>query len=147
MTIEPPAGDFEIEIRVAWGEMDAYGHVNNTVFLRWFETARIEWLDAVGYPEVENKSGPVLRAASVEYLSPVKYRDNVRVRLWPTKVGRSAVTLAYEVTSESQSAVVARGETVVVHADFVHGGSLELPKDAKDRIEARLRAHEEGASA
>ena len=43
----------QVEIVVAWGDMDAYGHVNNAVFLRWFETARIKWFELVELPVVD----------------------------------------------------------------------------------------------
>ena len=127
----------EFEIRVAWGDMDAYGHVNNAVFLRWFESARIEWFELVAFPEEDGKSGPILRKATVEYLSPIKYPDTVRVTVVPSRIGRTSVTLAYEVTSLAQEAIVATGETVVVLADFVGRSSLEIPPDARSRIESK----------
>ena len=128
-----------VEIPVAWGEMDAYGHVNNAVFLRWFETARVAWFGEVGFPEADGKNGPVLRSASVEYRLSVKYPDTVQVVVRPTKIGRSSVTLAYEITSLVQkNALVAAGETTVVFVDFVAGKSLELPPDARARIEAGI---------
>jgi acyl-CoA thioester hydrolase len=71
--------DVTVEIPVAWGEMDAYGHVNNTVFLRWFETARITWFEHVGFPDEAGKTGPVLRTQSIEYQRVVKYPDAVKV--------------------------------------------------------------------
>ena len=43
MPVEPVS----VQIPVAWGDMDAFGHVNNTVYLRWFETARIAFFRAV----------------------------------------------------------------------------------------------------
>ena len=125
-----------VEIRVAWGEMDAYGHVNNTVFLRWLETARIEWFEAVDFPEVEGKLGPVLRTANLEYLLPVKYPDTIEVSVTATRVGRASVTLAYELRSLQQAGrpIVAKGETVVVLVDFGAGESVELDAAARERI-------------
>ena len=127
-----------VEIRVAWGEMDTYGHVNNAVFLRWLETARIEWFGAVGFPIEPGIKGPVLRRATVEYLSPVTFPDTVAVSVRPTAIGRSSVTLAYKVSSASQGKPVAKGETVVVFVDFVAGQSLALPADVRSRIEAQV---------
>jgi acyl-CoA thioester hydrolase len=128
-----------VEIRVAWGEMDAYGHVNNAVFLRWFETARIAWFDEVQFPEEKGKTGPVLRTANVEFLRAVKYPDTVLVDVRPTKVGRASVTLTYRIQSAAQQhAIVAKGETVVVFVDFGEGRSLEIPQGARARIEAEI---------
>lgn len=127
-----------VVIPVAWGEMDAYGHVNNAVFLRWLETARIEWFDVVGFPKVLGKVGPVLRTVGVEYLLPVEHPDDIEVTVWPTKLGTSSVTLSYEVRSKRKDALVATGLTVVVLIDFVAGKSLPLPADARARIDACL---------
>ena len=127
-----------VEIPVAWGEMDAFGHVNNAVFLRWFETARIAWLDRVRFPGQNGKTGPALRTASVEYLRQVKYPDTVRVVVRPTKIGRTSVTLGYEATSFAHKAVVAVGETTVVFVDYEAGKSLEIPGDARARIAAGI---------
>ena len=46
-----------LRLLVEWGEMDAYGHVNNTVYLRWFESARMEYFRRIGWPEVERETG------------------------------------------------------------------------------------------
>src|SRR5688572_25432253 len=101
-----------VRIAVAWGDMDAFQHVNNAVFLRWFETARIEWFERVRFPEEDGKSGPVVRAATVGYELPVTYPDTVTVKVWSEKVGRTSVTLAYEVTSAAkENKVVATGTT------------------------------------
>jgi acyl-CoA thioester hydrolase len=128
----------EVKIRVAWGDMDAYRHVNNTVFLRWFETARIRWFDVVQFPEEEGKTGPVVRIAKVEFVLPVKFPDTIAVKVWPTKMGRSSVTLVYETWSTKQKALVASGESLVVFVDFEAGASRELPRDARSRIEAQM---------
>lgn len=128
-----------VEIPVAWGEMDAYGHVNNAVFLRWFETARIAWFEVVKFPEQEGKTGPVLRAAKVEYLAPVKYPDTVSVAVDVAKIGRTSVTLTYELTSAAQKKIVATGESVVVYVSFVSGEPLAIDQDARARIEANRK--------
>lgn len=136
MTIAmPDAWELEVDIAVAWGDMDAFRHVNNTVYLRWFETARIAWLEKVDFPEAEGKLGPILRTAFVEYLAPVRYRDKIRAKVRTKKVGNTSVTLEYELTSEEQkAAVVAKGETVVVLIDYEKGAAVPLPDDARARI-------------
>ncbi len=130
------AWDIEVDIRVAWGDMDAFKHVNNAVFLRWFETARIAWLDHVRFPDVDGGLGPILRTALVEYLSPVTYPDTVRARVRTKSIRTSSVTLEYEVTSDAQKgAVVAKGETVVVLVDYAKGEKVALPDDLRARID------------
>jgi acyl-CoA thioester hydrolase len=122
---------------VAWGDMDAYQHVNNAVFMRWLENARIAWLDEVKFPESEStpRRGPVVRTASLEFLRPVTYPDQVAISVRAQSIGTTSVTLAYEITSERQDgALVATASTRVVLVDFDHEKSVPLSHDARERI-------------
>lgn len=123
-----------IEIPVAWGDMDAFGHVNNTVYLRWFETARIEWLDRVQFPQ-DGVLGPILARTEIDYRRPVKWRDTVTVSVGVIRLGRSSVTLGYSVTSASFGGEeVARGTTVVVLHDARTGRGAEIDDTLRGRI-------------
>jgi acyl-CoA thioester hydrolase len=121
----------ETTIRVAWGDMDAFAHVNHTVYLRWFETARIEWFELVEFPE-DGHLGPILKTASAVYEAQVKYPDTVVVRVRAETPGRTSVKLVYEVESAAHGGVVARGESVVV---LVEGGR---PTPIPDELRARF---------
>ena len=70
-----------LEIPVAWGDMDAMGHVNNTVFLRWFESARIEYFDRIGWEARAGGSGPgpILAKTSCVFMLPIAHPDTVWV--------------------------------------------------------------------
>jgi acyl-CoA thioester hydrolase len=118
--------DLETVIRVAWGDMDAFAHVNHTVYLRWFETARIEWFTKVDFPE-DGRRGPILKTASAVYEAQVKYPDTVTVRVRAEPPGRTSVKLVYEVFSEASQAIVATGDTVVV---LVEDGKPSVIDDA-----------------
>ena len=124
----------ETTIRVAWGDMDAFAHVNNAVYLRWFETARIEWLALVDFPENET-SGPMLKTASVVYDAQVQYPDTVTVRVRAETPGRSSVKLVYEIESLAGKRIVATGETLVVLVE--NGKSTPIPSDARERMMTR----------
>lgn len=131
-----PIWALETEIRVAWGDMDAFAHVNNAVYLRWFETARIEWLALVEFPE-DVRSGPMLKTASVVYDAQVKYPDTVLVRVRSDAPGKSSVKLVYEVESRTSGQIVAHGETLVVLVE--DGKSKVIPDDARERMASRQR--------
>lgn len=131
------------EIRVAWGDMDAFGHVNNAVYLRWFETARIEWLALVEFPEGPYPStttstlGPMLKTVAAVYEAQVKYPDVVVARVRAEPPGRTSVKLVYEIESRAAGRVVATGESVVVLVK--DGRSEPLPDDLRARITSRRR--------
>lgn len=121
-------------IPVAWGDMDAYGHVNNTVFLRWFETARIEWLERVRFPD-DDKRGPVLANSLVNYRRQVKWPDTVTVSVGVLRIGTSKVVLGYQITSKHhRGQVVADGETTVVLCSKETGRGVPLDDELRARI-------------
>ncbi len=129
-------------IPVAWGDMDAFAHVNNTVFLRWFESGRIAWWERVGqYARLQAQGiGPTLARAVIDYRRPVKFPDTVEVTVTTLRVGEKSTVVGYRVTSAAQgNAVVAEGETVLV---FIHyGRNQSVP------IDDELRRHLEHGSA
>lgn len=133
MTTLTPA--VTVRVPVAWGEMDSFHHVNNIVYLRWFETARIEWLAKVGFATAGQGVGPILARTEIDYRSPVVWPDTVEVSVVVTAVGRTSVTLGYRVVSEAQArAVVAEGTTVIVLFDAVTKKTVPLDDALRERI-------------
>ena len=125
-----------VRIPVAWGEMDAFQHVNNTVYLRWFETARIEWLTRVEFGE-KGGAGPILARTEIDYRLPLAWPDTIEVAIGVVAIGKSSVTLGYRVTSEKNgAAVVAEGTTVVVLFDYAANRSVPLGDGLRARIGA-----------
>lgn len=133
-----PAFDPALTVRipVAWGEMDAFQHVNNTAYLRWFETARIEWLARVAFTG-SGGAGPILARTEIDYRLPVVWPDTVEVAVGVVALGRSSVTLGYRVTSASHGgAVVAEGVTVVVLFDPAAKRGVPIDEALRARIAA-----------
>src|SRR5713226_8160261 len=97
-----------LEIPVAWGEMDSFGHVNNVVFLRWCESARIAYFDRTGITDRMKAEGvgPILARASLDYRFPVTYPDTIRASATVTKLGNTSFVMGYRLFSVSQAAVV-----------------------------------------
>ncbi len=98
-----------VSIPVAWGEMDAFQHVNNVAYAHWLETGRIAYFGRIGFLDRMKAEGigPILAKLTVEYRRPVTFPDRVRVDVTATKIGRSSFTLAYRVFSTAQEAEVA----------------------------------------
>jgi acyl-CoA thioester hydrolase len=135
----PPRLPVRVTIVVAWGEMDAFGHVNNTVYLRWFESARIEYFRQVGMLErmATDRVGPILARTEIDYRVPVLWPDTVQVDVGVEKVGRSSFVMVYRVTSESKGgAVVAEGKTVIVQLDYTSGAAVPLDEATRARMAA-----------
>lgn len=127
-----------IEIPVWWGDQDAFGHVNNTVFFRWFETARIAYTGRLGLPEMyrTRRIGPILAAVSCNFRRQVRFPDTVRVGARIERIGRTSLTMAHAAFSRSQAATVADGTSTVVLFDYASDAPVPIPDDLRARIEA-----------
>jgi len=137
---ESPLGRWPLvlPLRVAWGDMDAYRHVNNTIYLRWFESARILYFERValvsegGYDAV----GPILARATVDFRRPVTYPDTVTIEATVPRFGNTSFEMRYRATSAAQNAVVAEGDSIVVMMNYQTGQKVPVPAELRARIEA-----------
>jgi acyl-CoA thioester hydrolase len=109
-----------ISLPVLWGDQDAFGHVNNTIPIRWFESARIAYIETPQIAEAlqREKVGPILAAISCNYRRQIKYPDKALVGARITRLGRSSLTMAHAVWSEGQQTIVADGESTIVIFDY-----------------------------
>ena len=77
-------------IPIRWGDMDAFGHVNNAVYFRYIEQARIDWLDSLGLKFAQDEQGVVVVNAFCNFIKPVKYPADLIIKTYitnPTRVG------------------------------------------------------------
>jgi acyl-CoA thioester hydrolase len=139
----PPALDgFRIimDVPVAWGEMDAFGHVNNIFYLRYFESARIAYLRAIrltgGGRDAgeEHGAGPILHSTHCRFRLPLTFPDTVTVGARVSDVGSDRFTMEYRIVSHSLGAVAADGGGIVVAYDYTRGCRTDLPPDVRARI-------------
>lgn len=121
---------------VAWGDMDAFAHVNNTIYFRWFESARIAYFDAIGFSGRDSSApaGPILAATHCRFRLPLRYPDTVTIGARVSAVGDDRFTMQYCVVSAHHRAIAADGEGVVVSYDYTHARKILLPADVRTRI-------------
>jgi acyl-CoA thioester hydrolase len=124
-----------IDVPVAWGEMDAFGHVNNVVYFRWFESARIAWLFRVGFGgDTHEGVGPILASTHCRFRLPLAWPDTVRAGARATDVSEDRFTMEYRIVSIAQDALAAEGGGVVVAFDYERGIKTALPDDVRRTI-------------
>ena len=131
-----------ISLSVEWGDQDSFAHVNNTVYLKWCETARVVYLGKIGmWQLIKNDGvGPILASINCDYRQPVVFPDTVQVGARVSKIGKSSFRMEHAVVSLAQDAVVAESHTTLVFIEYSRGKSLPLPKDirlAMERLEGR----------
>lgn len=118
---------FQCSIPMRWGDMDALGHMNNAVYFRLFEEARIMLLARLGGFEdgpATNQPGrvSVLAHTSCDFLKPVIYPATLVVSQWLVRVGRTSLEVVLDMQRSDEPGVVyARGRYVVVGADALTG--------------------------
>ncbi len=119
-----------IEVPVQWGEMDAYGHVNNTVVFRFFESARIAFLNECNFIRAydELKIGAILHSTACRFRQPLYYPDTVRVGARVTRIQTDRFGMEYAVFSTSQKTVAAEGTATVVSFDYNERAKTSLPE-------------------
>ncbi len=101
--------------KVIWGEMDALGHLNNVVYYRYAETARIHYLEKLGM--FNKQSFLVLAQASCKYILPVVYPDTLQIGVRCKKIGTTSIVFEYLFYSQQQQKTVATAQAVVVNLD------------------------------
>ena len=117
---------------IRWGDMDAMGHVNNTNYFRYIESARIAWLEQVGGLPDSRDEGPVIVNASMNFLKQLTYPGEIEVRTFVAPPGRSSVEVSHEIrlvgADGAPGDLHADGVAKVVWVDFRLGKSAPLPE-------------------
>src|SRR6266513_295594 len=96
-----------IELPVVWGEMDSYRHVNNVVYFRYFENARLEYFRQLGWFEYETETGigPILAATQARFRKPLTYPDNILIAARAGEIDDDRFTMEHIVVSQRLAAV------------------------------------------
>lgn len=125
-----------IEIPVAWGEMDSLRHVNNIVYFRYFESARMAYfrkLDIWNYMN-ETGIGPILASTQCKFKIPLTYPDTVSVGTKIVEIEADRFVMKYVVVSHEHAKVAAEGEGLIVSYDYRAQKKAPLPDEIKERI-------------
>jgi acyl-CoA thioester hydrolase len=126
-----------IEFPLHWGEMDAFGHVNNARFFTWFESSRIAFFQAAGITMETGRVAPILAAAHCDYLEPVVFPARLVVGARATRLGNTSVTLEHAVWPGGQpERLLARGTSVVVLLNYATGEKVRIPDTVRAAISA-----------
>ncbi len=119
---------FTCEIPLRWGDMDALGHLNNVVYFRLFEEARIQWFSQFGFATELGGEAPILAHVSCDFVRAMVYPGSARVRQEVVRLGRSSVEMQLSIERSDEPGVVyATGRSVVVWFDYQAQRSAPWP--------------------
>lgn len=126
-----------VEIPVAWGEMDFYRHVNNVVYFRYFENARLEYFRRLDWFDFERETGigPILHSTQARFRKPLAYPDTVSAAVRIASMGDDRFTMEYSVVSHNLGAVAADGQGIIVTYHYGEARKVLIPEEIRHRIE------------
>jgi acyl-CoA thioester hydrolase len=126
-----------IEIPVAWGEMDAMQHVNNIVYFRYIESARMAYFDRIGFLDHQRATGvgPILAWTSCRFRRALTYPDRVQVATRVIKIESDRFTMQTHIVSHAMADLAAESEGIVVSFDYRNQVKALLPQAIRQRME------------
>ena len=118
----------EMTVPIRWGDMDAMNHVNNTLYFRYLEIARIEWMHAIGAAPDPQGEGPVILNAFCNFYKQLEYPGDVRVKMYVSDPGRTTFeSWATLERTDLPGVIHAAGGATTVWVDFPAQKAKALP--------------------
>jgi len=134
----PALSDWPVTIEqdVVWGEMDAFAHVNNTVYFRYFESARMRYFETIGYVEhlLATQQGPILAKTECTFRAPLTYPDRLTIGCRTVALHGDRFLTEYTVWSKRLQTAAARGTGMIVSYDYANNTTCPLPVSIRDAI-------------
>lgn len=125
----------EIEMPLRWGDMDAFGHINNVQYLRYFETARVEYfMKMLNTSNFDSKAKPVVATLSCDFKRPVTYPDRLTMKIGIENVGKSSFGMRCEMHSPKMG-LAAVASCVIVLFDFEAQKPTAIPEEMRALFE------------
>jgi acyl-CoA thioester hydrolase len=125
-----------VEQVVVWGEMDSYRHVNNVVYFRYFENARLEYFRRLSWDVFEKETGvgPILAATQARFRKPLSYPDTIWIGSKIVSVLDDRFVLQHRIVSRKLNAVATEGEGTIVTFHYERGEKVPVPDELRRRI-------------
>lgn len=122
---------------VQWGDMDAFGHVNNVVYIRWFESARIDLISNYKSEASMQQGGigPILASVKCDYKLQLHFPDTVFIGSKVAKVGRTSFDIEHAVFSLQHQRLAATGISVCVLFNYDTNRPTRIPPELLRQIE------------
>ena len=114
---------------IAWGDMDALGHVNNVRYFEYFQQARIEWLSRLS-ETLAGEEGPVIIHTSCTFLKPVVYPARVAIDCYLHSLGRSSLVVDHDLYQEGE--LMAQGVCKLVWVDYKQSKAIPVPESIRN---------------
>ena len=127
--------EFVFEMPLRWGDMDSMQHLNNVMYFRLMEEARIQWFAQFGFATMPSSESPILAHAACDFVKAMTYPAVAVVKQIVTRLGRSSVEMSLVIERKDEPGVpYATGRTVIVWYDYTLGKSKPWPESVRAAI-------------
>lgn len=127
-----------IEQTVQWGDMDAAQHINNTVYFKYFESARIALFSEIGFMDFtgEDGVGPILAETSCQYKVPLTFPDTIKItaRILPESISEYGFLMQHLVYSEKLQRIAAEGTSRIVCYDYKNKQKALISSELREKL-------------
>jgi acyl-CoA thioester hydrolase len=127
----------KLELRIDWSEIDAFGHLNNLAFMKYLQSARVDFLEKLGLmqSQCEEGIGSILAAINCQFRQPLFYPGRVTVYSKVVAVKTASFIMRHEINNEAGE-LAAESEDVIVLYDFAKGVKLAIPNELREKLES-----------
>ena len=125
------------KVNIRFSDVDLFGHVNNAVYLTYFEEARVEFFDKIiGYDYNWSKQGIILARFEVDFIIPVHFREEIFIRTKCSRIGNKSFDLVYEMyhVKDGKEILNSTGTSVMVMFDYEEKKSVVVPKEWRQKL-------------
>lgn len=138
MRIEIPSDKkfvHEMLMPIRWGDMDAYGHVNNTVYFRYMEQARVEWITSLGYKVAPGSESMLMMNGFCNFYQQLSYPGELVLKTFIGNIGRSSLDVFTSMALLSSPDIEAAvGGATMVWVDLNTGKSSPWPEHVLSKL-------------
>ena len=127
----------KLELRIDWSELDAVGHVNNLEIMKYVQTARLNYMDKVGFMQLmtdENK-GPILASIHCQFRKPLFYPGQVIILSNVEYIKHTSLKIHHRVYNKNNE-LAAEAQDIIVYYDYSKNHKLVIPKEMREKIES-----------
>lgn len=124
-----------LTLRVDWSEMDLFGHINNVMYAKYIQSARVNFVEKVGIMKMleEDKVGFMLASSALEYKRPLYYPDNIRIETTVSFIKTTSFGLQHQIFS-GKGELSTIGTDILVMYDFITNQKTPVPEQIKAEI-------------
>ncbi len=129
---------FHVERHIEWADMDAFQHVNNTQYFRFFEKVRFDYFEQIGFARsmVEQQIGPILASTQCRFKLPLSYPDTIVIGTCITDLQHDRFLMKYGVYSLQHERLAADGDGLIICYDYERGEKAAIPSEVLAGMEA-----------